>query len=279
MATYVYKYVHPNYEWLYVGKADNVIKDRIVCHSKEFKFQPFLKDAKIYFIELDNKAQSKFVESYLIDKYKPHLNVVDKYDGESTFTLNLPEWKIYKGHIRNEIQQNLIKNDWYNKNDWNKDAIIKLGNELKEKEYALKRKDEEIVMLKNRNAEVINEEIKKQRNYFQEKISLLQEQVEIHKKISESCEKRMEDNLKVYELLKEHELLMTEHEKIMEDERLRHRPDLTMDEFKSWLEQSAFEILHNYSYKKEKIKYNKQFDISKNKKHWWKLKLKTVFCN
>ena len=41
MSTYVYNYVHPDYPWLYVGKADTSAKDRINAHSKEEKFLPF----------------------------------------------------------------------------------------------------------------------------------------------------------------------------------------------------------------------------------------------
>lgn len=98
MSTYVYKYVHPDYPWLYVGKSDTSAKDRINAHSKEEKFLPFLNDVKIFYIELDNKAQSKFVEAYLIDKYKPHLNIIDKYEQESAFELNIPEWIPYENY-------------------------------------------------------------------------------------------------------------------------------------------------------------------------------------
>lgn len=96
MATYVYKYIHPKYKWLYVGKSDTNLRGRINAHKTEHNFKPFLKECEIYYIQLDNKAQSKAVESYLIDKYKPHLNTADKYEGESNLDMMLPEWIPYK---------------------------------------------------------------------------------------------------------------------------------------------------------------------------------------
>ena len=52
LSTYVYKYVNPDYPWLYVGKADTSFEDRVYRHGNEGKFLPFLDEAKIYYIEL-----------------------------------------------------------------------------------------------------------------------------------------------------------------------------------------------------------------------------------
>ena len=98
MSTYVYRYMTDDEPWLYVGKSDCNLKGRLLAHSKEDKFSPFLKICKIVYVELSNPAQSKFVESYLIDKYKPLLNKIDKYDGVSNFELNIPQWKAIENY-------------------------------------------------------------------------------------------------------------------------------------------------------------------------------------
>lgn len=111
MSTYVYRYKTKDYPWLYVGKSDKNLKDRIRAHKKEKKFKPYLKECSIFYFELDNPAQSKFVESYLIDKYKPFLNYVDKYEGISPYNLNIPEWKPLKHYVKkNNISPTLLEN-------------------------------------------------------------------------------------------------------------------------------------------------------------------------
>lgn len=162
MSTYVYKYVHPDYPWLYVGKADTNFEDRIYRHSKEEKFIPFLDEVKIYYIELKNKAQSRMVELYLIDKHKPYLNVMDKYEGISLFELNLPEWKSYtKDFKSNPDNDSLIH--WgkfiVNKRNLRKDNEI-LNNNLKEKDdeiaslrWKIIHKDNEILKIQKKHAD------------------------------------------------------------------------------------------------------------------------------
>lgn len=87
----VYKYVHKD-SIIYIGKTDASLKQRINGHSKEDKFLEYLDDVKIYFIKLKNKAETSFMETYLINKYKPILNVVDVYDGDSGINLEEPMW-------------------------------------------------------------------------------------------------------------------------------------------------------------------------------------------
>lgn len=94
MGYYVYKYVYDG-EIVYIGKNDTNLKNRIKQHEKEEKFQPYLSSV-IYFIELANKAESKAIETFLINKYKPSLNVADKYESISDFLeFTEPEWKEY----------------------------------------------------------------------------------------------------------------------------------------------------------------------------------------
>ena len=159
MSTYVYKYVHPDYPWLYVGKADTDVKDRVNAHRKEGKFKPFLKRAKIYYMELENKAQSKFVESYLIDKYKPHINTVDKYEGESNLELNfLPKWKPYEEYIKSKTKDVPIINNWKDYIDEEQEEISKLKLEIKNLNEEISNKDILIKSLESENTTNVQRE-------------------------------------------------------------------------------------------------------------------------
>lgn len=89
---YVYKYVLDN-EIVYIGKNDTDLHSRIYQHTLEEKFQP-VKNAQIYFIELENSVESRIMEELLINKYKPALNVVSKQSGIS-ISFEEPSWKKY----------------------------------------------------------------------------------------------------------------------------------------------------------------------------------------
>lgn len=88
----IYKYVWHD-EIVYIGKADKDIMSRIVAHKAESKFQPYLKDCVIYYTECVNPAHTTILETYLINKYKPRLNVSMKYKDRLPISLIEPEWK------------------------------------------------------------------------------------------------------------------------------------------------------------------------------------------
>lgn len=89
----LYKYVYPGKGIIYVGLSTNSIANRIYGHSREDKFKPFLDRAKIYYCHTPNKAVTEAYEKLLIDKYKPLLNVKDKYEGSSCrWNFEEPEW-------------------------------------------------------------------------------------------------------------------------------------------------------------------------------------------
>ena len=90
----VYKYVH-NGEIIYIGKSDSSIESRISGHSRESKFKPFLKKCEIYYAWLPNPAYTMIFETFLINKYKPHLNVSMKYDKILPFDIPEPYWQKY----------------------------------------------------------------------------------------------------------------------------------------------------------------------------------------
>ena len=89
---YVYKYVYDG-EIVYIGKNDTDLETRINQHKLEEKFRPYLK-ADIYYIELANSVMSDVVESELIRRYKPKLNVAKMSDW-SGLEFAEPEWKIF----------------------------------------------------------------------------------------------------------------------------------------------------------------------------------------
>lgn len=126
---YVYRYIHPEYPWLYVGKTKNLkqrIKDHDTSNSDNIdrKYETLLKESSVYYIELENSAQMSMVELFLIDKYKPFLNKKDKYKNKSFFEIELPKWKRYirrfdaeeyisysRGKEKKELQNILIQED------------------------------------------------------------------------------------------------------------------------------------------------------------------------
>lgn len=97
---YVYRYIHPNYPWLYVGRTDDLIR-RIDEHDKELfdnidkEYRDLLLESFVVYTEINNKAQAIVLENYLIDVYKPTLNKSNKYYGESVFDIYEINWKKY----------------------------------------------------------------------------------------------------------------------------------------------------------------------------------------
>lgn len=69
----VYKYVYRN-EVIYVGQTKASFHERICCHAREKKFFPFLEEAKIFVCELGSEKEADFIETVLINQYRPALN-------------------------------------------------------------------------------------------------------------------------------------------------------------------------------------------------------------
>jgi len=95
MGDYVYKYVYQN-EIIYIGKAKN-LNQRIYQHSNEDKFKDFEK-SEIYFLKLANSIMSDVVESELIRRYKPRLNIAKKSDWDGIEFVE-PKWHKYTPDI------------------------------------------------------------------------------------------------------------------------------------------------------------------------------------
>ena len=93
MGHYVYKYVQDG-EIVYIGKNDTNLETRINQHKLEDKFKPYL-NSDIYYTELANEIMSDVVESELIRRYKPKLNVAKTSDWSGLEFVE-PKWKLFK---------------------------------------------------------------------------------------------------------------------------------------------------------------------------------------
>lgn len=121
----VYKYVYDN-EIIYVGKSDHSILGRIKGHSTESKFKPFLKKCQIYYAWLPNPAFTTIFETFLINKYKPRLNVAMKYDAILPFDICEPVWYLFNPSIGLLYQ----KGDELNFTNSNDDELFNLSQEI-----------------------------------------------------------------------------------------------------------------------------------------------------
>lgn len=94
---YVYVYMHPEHPYLYVGRTCNLEK-RIETHDTndadniDREYVGLLHEASVYYIPLQNKAESIIVETYLINKYKPLLNKMLKYEDVSSLEVKVPRF-------------------------------------------------------------------------------------------------------------------------------------------------------------------------------------------
>lgn len=92
---WIYKYVYQG-NIVYIGKSDSSLEARIKAHEKEDKFQPYL-DSEIWYFETINPNETSVFEKCLIDKYKPIINVVDKYEENIRVQIEEPVWNKYHG--------------------------------------------------------------------------------------------------------------------------------------------------------------------------------------
>ena len=99
----IYKYVYDN-KIIYIGKTNSSLKNRLICHSNESKFQPFL-EADIFYFEVANKTETEIFEKILINKYHPRLNVVDNYEESINIVFQEPQWIKIDRNIENQFPE------------------------------------------------------------------------------------------------------------------------------------------------------------------------------
>ena len=136
---YVYRYIHPNYPWLYVGRTDDLTR-RIDEHDKglfdniDEEYKNLLLESFVVYTEINNKTQAIVLENYLIDVYKPTLNKFNKYYGESVFDIYEINWKKYIRTSDFVNCNNNNNNDDFNIGKYIKAQRINMGYTLKELE-------------------------------------------------------------------------------------------------------------------------------------------------
>lgn len=105
---YIYKYVK-NEEIIYIGKTNTSLFNRINSHAKEDKFKEH-KNAEIYCFQCKNRIETDIYEKYLINKYKPILNIADKLPQNIDIIIEEKEWIKYDDYL-SRIKENIIKDN------------------------------------------------------------------------------------------------------------------------------------------------------------------------
>lgn len=94
----VYKY-EVNGEVIYVGKTDRDFAARIAVHSRDAAFAPYLPNAKIYVRETMDAPEADFLETLLINQYRPVLNKAKKMVTDAEVSVNL-DWSLWEKEIK-----------------------------------------------------------------------------------------------------------------------------------------------------------------------------------
>ena len=97
----VYKYIWKD-EVIYVGKSNTDLWSRIKAHEYENRFKPYLKNAKVFYINCNNPAETTILETYFINKYQPVLNTAMKYDNTRDFGIKDLKWHEYNYRFHDE---------------------------------------------------------------------------------------------------------------------------------------------------------------------------------
>lgn len=97
----VYKYEYEG-QVIYIGKTTSSFSDRIVRHSYEEKFKPYLDKAVIYTCFVEDEYEADFFETALIAEYQPVLNVAKKKITTSRVHVDV-EWEPYDPKRRKRL--------------------------------------------------------------------------------------------------------------------------------------------------------------------------------
>ena len=92
----VYKYEH-NGKVIYVGKTNADFSARFASHAGEEAFAPYRSQAKIFIYETKSENEADFLETLLINQYKPELNTAKMglTDVEVQAQVNWEPWDRY----------------------------------------------------------------------------------------------------------------------------------------------------------------------------------------
>lgn len=105
---FVYRYMVGD-EWIYVGKSDNDLTNRINGHKMEAKFAPYNDIATIQFCELYSQEDMEITEKVLIKAMHPKLNTNFASFGRVPFMVDDSfEWKNYSRREAIKAQSSTI---------------------------------------------------------------------------------------------------------------------------------------------------------------------------
>lgn len=93
---YVYRYMLGD-QWIYVGKSENRLDERIKDHAKDVRFALYA-NSTIQYAELSSRRDMDITEAVLIKIMRPVINVADITDGDIPFVYDesLIKWHEYK---------------------------------------------------------------------------------------------------------------------------------------------------------------------------------------
>lgn len=96
---YVYRFINPNNSVIYVGYTGQTLDKRMSQHFKKGHLPQkcYNSIARIEYIRYSTKADAMIAETYMINKYKPIYNKLNKQGDVITLNLEFEEnWKVYR---------------------------------------------------------------------------------------------------------------------------------------------------------------------------------------
>ena len=95
---YTYKFVNKYNETIYIGYTGQTMAQRINQHFTKGHLPKSVYEevAKIEYIKHKTKSDAQVWEVYLINKYKPRYNTLNKKNDILTIDLGEENWKVYQ---------------------------------------------------------------------------------------------------------------------------------------------------------------------------------------
>ena len=95
---YTYKFVNKYNEIIYIGYTGQTMAQRINQHFTKGHLPKSVYEevAKIEYIKHKTKSDAQVWEVYLINKYKPRYNTLNKKNDMLTINLGEENWKVYQ---------------------------------------------------------------------------------------------------------------------------------------------------------------------------------------
>ena len=104
---YTYKFVNKYNETIYIGYTGQQMAQRMNQHFTKGHLPKSVYEevAKIEYIKHKTKSDAQVWEVYLINKYKPRYNTLNKKNDALTIDLGEEDWKVYQVLKQQAIKQ------------------------------------------------------------------------------------------------------------------------------------------------------------------------------